>query len=284
MKNENMNDESINVMKNFQNKYKKSNIFLHKIVLAFLFCLNIALLIFIAIYKSKISDIISKNHTISIILSEDKNSVINNEKKIQKKLVNIFSYLHSLTYYFSYILETSQEVNLMKKSITSFYQEKNIYLNPDNFTMYFRYQGITDGDYSYILYKKINYSYNTFILIEAQNKTKFGFFIQGAIIQESYHKYDDRDNNCFLFFFKSGKIYKCKGDKTKLKIKKDNNEILIIGEDDIIIKNHFLGQGNHGKINFPFKSFENDINNEIDLNGEFKINGIEIFAIDFQNN
>ena len=284
MKNENMNVESINKIKIFQNKYKKSNILLHKIIFAFLFCLNLVFGFFIVIYKSKISEIKLKNDKNSIILSENKNFVINNENKIQNKLVNIFSYLHSKNYYFSYIFETSQEVNLMKNSIKSFYQEKNINLNPDIFTIYFKYQGTTDGDYSYILHDKINYSFNTFILIEAQNKIKFGFFIQGAIIDESYHKYDDRDNNCFLLFFKSEKMYKCKGDKTKLKLKKEDNEILIIGENDIIINNHFLSQGNHGVINFPFKSFENDINNEIDLNGEFQINGIEIFAMDFHNN
>ena len=284
MKNENMNDESVNKIKIFQSKYKKSNILLHKIILAFLFCLNFTLMIFIIIYNSKISGIKLRNDINDNILSENKKSIINNENKIQNKLVNIFSYLHSLNYYFSYIFETSQEVNLMKNSIKSFYQEKNINLNPDIFTLYFKYQGTTDGDYSYILNEKINYSFNTFILIEAQNKIKFGFFIQGAIIQESYYKYDDRENNCFLLFFKSGNMFKCKGDKTKLKLKKEDNEILIIGENDIIIKNHFLSQGNHGKINFPFKSFENDINNEIDLKGEFKILGMEIFAIDFHNN
>ena len=94
----------------------------------------------------------------------------------------------------------------MKNSIKSFYQEQNINLNPDNFTIHFKFQGITDGDYFDILYKKLNYCYNTFILIEAENKIKFGFFIQGAIIHESYYQYDDRENNCFLLIFK---VEKC---------------------------------------------------------------------------
>ena len=284
MKIENMNDNSIKEMKNFQQKYKKSNIFLHKIALAFLCCLNFVLVIFIVLYKSKISNIKAKYDKNNIILSENKFSIINNENIIHKKLVNIFSYFNSFTYYFSYIFETSKEVNLMKNSIKSFYQEQNINLNPDNFTIHFKFQGITDGDYFDILYKKLNYCYNTFILIDAENKIKFGFFIQGAIIHESYYQYDDRENNCFLLFFQSGKMYKCNSDKTKLKINNDNKEILIIGENDIIIKDNFLEPGNHGIINFPFKSFENDINNEIDLNGEFKIKGIEIFVLDFYNN
>ena len=198
--------------------------------------------------------------------------------------MNIFSTFHSYTYYFSYIFETSQEVNLMKNSIKSFYEEKNIKLNPAEFSMYCKFQGITDGDGPYILKEKINYSFNTFILFEAENKIKFGFFIQDAIIDESYHKYDDRGINCFLLFFKSEKIYKCKGDKTKLKIKNDKNGMLIFGEDDIIIKNNFLNKEKCGKINFPFKSFENGINNDIDLNGEFQVKGIEIFSLDLYNN
>ena len=112
MKNENMNDESVNKIKIFQSKYKKSNILLHKIILAFLFCLNFTLMIFIIIYNSKISGIKLRNDINNNILSENKKSIINNENKIQNKLVNIFSYLHSLNYYFSYIFETSQEVNL----------------------------------------------------------------------------------------------------------------------------------------------------------------------------
>ena len=60
MKIENMNDNSIKEMKNFQQKYKKSNIFLHKIALAFLCCLNFVLVIFIVLYKSKISNMKAK--------------------------------------------------------------------------------------------------------------------------------------------------------------------------------------------------------------------------------
>ena len=284
IKNENMNKESINAMKEFQKKHVKSNIFLHKIFFAFLLCLNLVLLIFIIIYKSKISQIKLRNEANTNILSKNKIQFDSNENKIQKKLVNIFSNLHSYTYYFSYIFETSKEVNLMKNTIKDFYEEQNIKLKPEEFTIYCKFQGISDGDGSYILKEKINYSYNTFILIEAENNIKFGFFIQGAIIEESYHKYDDRENNCFLLFFKSEKMFKCKGDKTKLKIKNDKSGILIIGEDDISIKNHFLNEEKCGTINFPFKSFENGISNDIDLNGEFRINGIEIFNIDFHNN
>ena len=221
-----------------------------------------------------------RNEESTNILLERKKTFINHKNEIQKKLVNIFSYFFSYNYYFSFAFETSKEVNLMKHSIKEFYEEQNINLIPENFVLYFRYQAIRDGDYFEILKEKINYSYNTFIMIETKNKTKFGFFIRGAIIQESYHQYDDRENNCFLLFFNSERRYKCKGDKTKLKIKNNDKGILIIGEDDVIIKDYFLNQGNYGKINFPFKSFENGLINDIELNGEFQIKGIEIFSID----
>ena len=283
-KNENMNNESINAMKDFQKKQIKTNILLHKIIIFFLICINSGILAFIILYKSKISKIIAKNSKSLNKFIEDKQMLNKKDTQINKKLVNIFSSLRSMSYYFSYIFETTEEINLMKNSIKEIYKDENITINPEEFEMYFKFQGITDGDGYYILKNKINYSCNTFILIEAENKIKFGFFIKGAIIQESYFPYDDRENNCFLLFFNSKKIYKCKGDKTKLKINKNKNSIIIIGDDDIIIKDHFLNKGNHGKINFPFKSFENGINNEIELKGEFQIKGLEIFLIDVYNN
>ena len=210
--------------------------------------MNLGLLSFIIIYKSKISEIKLRNDKNTNNFLEKKNLFINNKNEIQKKLENIFAYFFSYAYYFSFAFETSKEVNLMKNTIKDFYKKKNINLFPDDFVLYFKYQAIRDGDTFEILKEKINYSFNTFILIEAENKIKFGFFIQGAIIQETYYEYDDRENNCFLLFFKIEKIYKCKGDKTKLKIKNDKNGILIIGEDDVIIKENFLKIGNYGKI------------------------------------
>ena len=283
LKNTNINEESINAVKEFQKKQTNNNIFLHKIFLFFLLCLNLALISFIIIYKTKISEIKLRNDENANNLFESKKSFNKEKNEIQKKLVNIFSYIFSYGYYFSFSFETSKEVNLMKNSIKDFYAEQNIELFPENFKLYFKYQAIRDGDSFEILKQKINYSFNTFIIIEAEKKIKFGFFIQGAIIQETYYEYDDRENNCFLLFFKSEKIYKCQGDKTKLKIKDNKNGILIIGEDDVVIKENFLNTGNYGKINFPFKSFENNIDNDIELNGEFKIRGIEIFSIVLYN-
>ena len=282
--NTNINEESINEVKEFHKKQINAIIFLHKISIFFLFSLNFCLTIFIIIYKSKISEIKLRTNENTNSFLEKKKSFISNKNEIQKKLVNIFSYIFSHTYYFSFAFETSKEVNLVKNSIKDFYKEQNINLIPENFIFFFKYQAIRDGDKYDILKEKINYSFNTFILIETKNNIKFGFFIQGAIIQESYYEYDDRENNCFLLFFKSQKIYKCNSDKTKLEIKNKKKGILIIGEDDIIIKDNFLNRGNYGKINFPFKSFENGINNDIDLNGEFQVKGIEIFSLDLYNN
>ena len=59
---------------------------------------------------------------------EKKKSFISNKNEIQKKLVNIFSYIFSPTYYFSFAFETSKEVNLVKNSIKDFYKEQNINL------------------------------------------------------------------------------------------------------------------------------------------------------------
>ena len=67
-KNENMNKESINAMKDFQKKQIKTNILLHKIIIFFLICINSCILAFIILYKSKISKIIAKNSKSSNII------------------------------------------------------------------------------------------------------------------------------------------------------------------------------------------------------------------------
>ena len=79
LKNANINEESINAVKEFQKKQTNNNIFLHKIFLFFLLCLNLALISFIIIYKTKISEIKLRNDenaNIFLFLS-----------KLQKKLI-----------------------------------------------------------------------------------------------------------------------------------------------------------------------------------------------------
>ena len=79
LKNTNINEESINAVKEFQKKQTNNNIFLHKIFLFFLLCLNLALISFIIIYKTKISEIKLRNDenaNIFLFLS-----------KLQKKLI-----------------------------------------------------------------------------------------------------------------------------------------------------------------------------------------------------
>ena len=85
----------INAVKEFQKKQTNTNIFLHKIFLFFLLCLNLALISFIIIYKTKISEIKLRNDENANNLFESKKSFNKEKNEIQKKLVNIFSYIFS---------------------------------------------------------------------------------------------------------------------------------------------------------------------------------------------
>ena len=79
-------------------------------------------------------------------------------------------------------------------------------------------------------------------------------------------------------------MFKCIGDKNKLKIIEDD-DMLIFGDNDIIIKNHYLKfDKKMGIINFPFKSFDvSTINNNnfTDTTGEFHVRSIEVYSFDF---
>ena len=80
-------------------------------------------------------------------------------------------------------------------------------------------------------------------------------------------------------------MFKCIGDKNKLKIEEDDDGMLIFGDNDIIIKNNYLQYDKKmGIINFPFKSFDvSTINNNIftDTTGEFHVRSIEVYFFDF---
>ena len=150
--------------------------------------------------------------------------------------------------------------------------------------IYFRYQGIVDGDSYYILREKIEYGYYNLFLIESENKYRFGFFIENLLALEEDNKYVYKEKDCFLFSFQKEGMFKCIGDKNKLKIIEDD-DMLIFGDNDIIIKNHYLKfDKKMGIINFPFKSFDvSTINNNIftDTTGEFHVRSIEVYSFDF---
>ena len=125
IKNTNINEESVNAVKEFQKKQINTNIFLHKIFLFFLICLDFALLSFIIIYKSKISEIKSKTNKNSSSISNDKDSIAQNRNEIDHKILNILANGFGGFYHFSFIFETKKEIDNAKNCIVEFYKQKN---------------------------------------------------------------------------------------------------------------------------------------------------------------
>ena len=291
IKNKNINEESLRAMKEFRQKQIQSNIRLHIIFLIFIIFLNLGLIIFIIIYKSKINQIKSKTDKNSSSINTDKDSITQYNNEIQHKVVNIIANSYDGYYHFSFFFETAKEVDTVKNYIVQFYKEKDSKLydnnfNKDNLQMYFRYQGMMDGDNFSSLRRKIENGYQTFFFIETEKKEKFGFYIENFISFGKKGRYVDNEenNNCFIISFQKEGMFKCIGKKQKLEIKKDDDEMIIIGNGDIIIKNNYLGESKTGVINYPFKSFDvSTINSNIftEENGEFSIRGIEIFGFSF---
>lgn len=281
----NINEESARALKEFRQNQIRANIRLHIIFLILIILLNFGLFIFIIIYKTKISQIKSKADKNSSSISSDKDIINYSRSQIDHKMINIVANSYGGLYHFSFIFQTSKEVDTIKNYIVEFYKEKNIILDKEKFHMNLKYQALIDDDSFSALRSKIDYNFNTFIFIEDREKKKFGFFIENVIILDKRGRYSDKENKCFLISFQKEGLFKCIGKKNKIEIKKDNDGMLIIGDGDIIIKNNYLQSEEHsGVINYPFNSFDvSTINSNIftGKNGEFEIRELEIFSIDF---
>jgi len=112
----NINQESIKSLKEFNKKEVESNIKLHKVFLSMIILVNIILVIFIIIYKLKISSIKSKSNINSIALKEKTNYITSVYDNIMHKLTNIFAVSINTNgnFRFSMIFENSDEVNFVK--------------------------------------------------------------------------------------------------------------------------------------------------------------------------
>ena len=220
------------------------------------------------------------------MINSNKDFIDKNQNMITNKYLNIVAQSPQETIRFSLSLDNSQEVNKIKNNIIKFYKEnKNINLDINKFSMKFIYQAVMEGDTYTDIKNKINMYSNIFILFEAEEENKFGFFLEEQILLDNKHGFEYNGNNCFIMSFQHEGIFKCIGDKNKLRIKDEDN-LLLIGEDDIIIKNKFLFfEEKRSMVNFPFKAFDvSTINQNIFTNNNeniFNTLAMEIFSFDF---
>jgi len=278
-KNEKMSPESIKSLKEFNKKQIQSNITLHKIFLSIIIIINIFLIVFIFMYKSKISEIKSKLETHSLKLKENEKYISSLDSIYSHKLVNIFATSFNFlgNYHFSFIFDTSEEVKYIKNLISSFIKIENPLFD-------FIYQGIYDGYNVEDVLLLIKYSIHTLIVLETKNREKFGFFFNEFIDyeeNEGYNYFISENNNCFLFSLDYKEKYKCNS-KGKITFEINGLGLFNIGNEDIIISHDFNTDG--GKINFPFETFdikESDLGYGMfkNLNNHFDIFDIEIYSV-----
>jgi hypothetical protein len=268
-----MNPESIKSLREFNKKQVESNIKLHKVFLSMIIVVNIILVIFIIIYKLKISSIKSKSDINSLTLKEKTDYITSVYGSIMHKLTNIFA-ISANTYgnfHFSMIFENSDEVNFVKEilSINEVKEESSLLLI---------YQEKADSDDSQILLDIINYFSKTLILIETKSGEKFGFFFEDEIYPNRDGYFESDSNRCFIFSIRSKEKYNCAPKNVMFEVNKDS--LFSIGNGDIEIDHDFMTYGGH--IKFPFESF--DITETKDsifnkLNGYFEIQEMEIYII-----
>lgn len=281
----NINNESYQSLKQFREKQIKSNIRLYIIFILLISIIDLGLLFFIFLYKSKISSIKSKSSENTSLISSNKDFIDTNNNLITRKFVNIIAQMKSDRYRFSLIFEKSEEVQKVKNSLIDFYgsKYKDKDLDVNKFEMNFIFCGVAEGSTYIELKSKIDMSYNTYIIIEGEKNMKFGFYIEEPIVLNR-KGFQYKGNKCFLFSFQHNGIFKCIGDKNKLSIKNDEN-LIVIGDDDIIIKeNFFTYEEKKGIINFPFKAIDVSTINEnvfTPTNEKFHIMSMEIFSFDF---
>ena len=271
-KNENMNEESIKSLKEFREKQIQTNIKIHIFVFIMIFLINICLIIFIIIYKYKIRQLTSKTKKNSSSISQGTYYLNTLENSLLHKVVNIFS-ISTNSYgniHFSFLFETSEEVQSVKNSIKSYSKFENPYLH-------LIYESNVDGDKTSTILNLIKFWTNILLIIGSNSGEKFGFFLQEAIYPNNLGFFQSKGHKCFLFSFINKKEYPCLNNEISFLF--NYHSLINIGNGDIVINHQFKTEG--GIIYFPFKSFdipENGI--EFDkLKGNFEIKDIEIYLV-----
>ena len=265
----NMNQESIKSIKEFREKQVKTNIRIHLVFLGLIIFINICLIIFIISYKYKIRQISAKSNENSKQITGQTNYLSSLENSLSHKIVNLFAMSFNMygNAHFSFLFETSEEVQSIKNTLSSFSSFSQPFIH-------LLYESNMDGDSSKAILNLIKYWTHILFIIGSQTNEKFGFFFQESVYPNKKGYFVSETNKCFLYSFKNKKEYPC-SDKFAL----NYNSLLNVGNGDLIINHNFKTNG--GEINFPFKSFNiPETENEFDkLKGKFEIKDIELYLV-----
>ena len=275
----NINEESLNALRNFRQNQINTNIKLHKLFLGLLLIINIGLLGFIFFYKSKISEIkkLSNLHT-SDINSKD-SLLVKQHNELGHKMVNIAAFASTGILRFSLIFENSEEFHTVKKLIYDYRIELGDNMPKfEDLNMPFLYQGIVDSDDASSFMDYISYIEGIIILIQTEEGKKFGIYHKEMILPDENKEFRSESSNVIIFSLDTKKIYKFNGKKNSISFTED--KFLSVGKDELVINNEYFTNG--GYIEFPLKSFDFSLVNSnvlTERNGKFNIRNIEVYFL-----
>ena len=201
--NNNINEESRLALKKFRQEQIINNIKYHIICLVLIILVNIGLLIFILMYKSKISEIknLSNSHTSSI---NSKDAQLSSRKSsINHKIVNIASLSMGNIFRFSMIFEKSEEFNIIKNLAYDYICKTNMTYAQS----YFLYQSVIDSDNYNNFMDRISYFSNIFIFVQTEDGYKFGIFLHEFVMPNNDFEFEVKTKEIFLYSFETKKKY-----------------------------------------------------------------------------
>ena len=284
---ENINENSKNALRDFNKKQILMNILYHKIFLGMCVLVNIGLFIFSIIYKKQLNEIayITKKNTREY--RKNNYDLVEQRNSIEHKFVNLIAINRRSNLLFAYSFKNKIEFEMVKSFIMQYYRHNPLQYDENIFEKYklhLIYQSSTSEIINYNDFTDIlNYHRNSLFIINTFNDNRFGIYVDEPIIFNADKEFISSENRMFIFSFRAKSMHKYIGNGPALKISKDN--ILELGEEEIIIFNNFYSNG--GYINYPLLSFEglNKFDNIFtEKNGRFDINHIEIFAFYLDEN
>ena len=277
-KTNNINEESINSLKNFRQRQIASNIKYHIIFICLLIIINTGLSVFIIFYKSKINTIKSRTSSYHTQLNSADESLSSKNNILMHKLVNIGCLNQYGLVRFSFIFTTTEEFKTIQNIVYDYRKEIEKKEIPNEFrNTFLLFQGFTDDEKSFI--ERISFFWNLAIFIETSEGKKFGIFIADLITPDKNNEFDSTTDKIFLYSFETKQKYNYIGKGKKIFRLNVDDKMIIVGDDELIIYQEYYLNG--GEINFPMKSFDlSTINKNVftGQNGKFSIANIEAFC------
>ena len=260
-KTNNINEESINSLKDFRQRQIASNIKYHIIFICLLIIINTGLSVFIIFYKSKINTIKSRTSSYHTQLNSADESLSSKNNILMHKLVNIGCLNQYGLVRFSFIFTTTEEFKTIQNIVYDYRKEIEKKEIPNEFrNTFLLFQGFTDDEKSFI--ERISFFWNLAIFIETSEGKKFGIFIADLITPDKNNEFDSTTDKIFLYSFETKQKYNYIGKGEKIFRLNVDDKMIIVGDDELIIYQEYYLNG--GEINFPMKSFDlSTINNNV---------------------